>query len=266
MSGDVALTEPQSTLRPLTPKARRRSWNEPAVRGWWLSAACVFLIAAWLFVDQLNVIRDGRYRLDHWHRIEAAKVEKLGREALTNYRASPEVLPTLYSTLSYTDSAGTTHRLEGYLVGQSVALSPGNTIPILVDPDRPEHWTDRVKPLPVIEGMMGPLLLTPLSLIFAGVAFMQRRRILNIWRQGIERAALVVGVANSATAPLSTHLRCTLLGSRDKRIITVTVPRSAVSFKAGDTLTLLTPPGDSNRAIAAVLYEGPVPSPPGTPG
>jgi hypothetical protein len=250
------LAETQSPLRPLTRKARRRSWNEPAVRGWWLSAAGVFVVAAWLLVDQLKVIHDGRYRLDHWHRIEAAKIEKIGREKLTNFKATPETLSSTLATLSYTDNAGTTHRLEGYLVGQSAPLSPGSTIPILVDLDRPEHWTDRIKPLPVIEGMMGPLLLAPLSLGLAGVALMQRRRILKIWQHGIQRAATVVSVGNSATAPLSTHLRCTLLESRDNRIVTVTVPRAAFSFRTGDTVTLLTSPGDSNRAIAAVLYEG----------
>ena len=50
-------------------------------------------------------------------------------------------------------------------------------------------------------------------------------------------------------------VRCTLTDSRDKRILSVVIPRAAARLKPGDALALITPTGEPSRAIAAMLYE-----------
>ena len=242
------------SLRPLTPKARRRSWNEPFVRGWWLSTIALIVIISWIFTDQMIQASHGTFRLEHWKRINDAKIEKIGREALSSFYASQEVLPGVVSTLNYVDSAGGTHRVAGYLVAQSTGRRPGDKIPILVDPENPDHWTDRIAPLPMVEQLMATLLLLPLPLIFGAVALWQRGRVLSIWQRGVERAGKVISTKSSAISPRSLVLQCAVAGTRNDRLLNVTVPRSIGRYKGGDVVTLLTLTSESSRAIAAELY------------
>ncbi len=242
-------------LRPITPRASRRSWNEPVVRGWWISTVVLLFIVGGLLVQQLYVARNSRYRLQHWQRINAATIEKIGREGLKTFRASPEMLPSVISKISYVDAAGIKRELEGYLLAQTAALRPGETIPILIDPAHPDHWTDRVTPLPIIEEMISPILLLPLPLFCLVAVFWQRRRILRIWQTGIPREARVLGRGNTAVAPGSMVLQCVFEGPRGNRIVKVTLPRSAGRFERDDLISLIAPTQDSGLAIASVLYE-----------
>jgi hypothetical protein len=242
------------SLRPLTLKARRRSWNEPFVRGWWLSTVVLIIIIVWIFTDQMLQARHGAYRLGHWKRIDDAKIEKIGIAALTGYYASAEVLPDMVSTIGYTDSTGTAHHLAGYLKAQTTGHRPGDKIPILVNPDNPDDWTDRVTPLPLVEQVMATLLLLPLPIIFGAVAIWQRQRVLAIWRKGVERTARVISTKSSAASPRSLVLQCSIAGNRDDRLVGVTVPRSVGRYKNGDVVSLLTLTNESGRAIATELY------------
>ena len=122
--------------RAITPKAARRSWHEPSVRGWWLCAAVMLVVATWLFVDQFQAARQARYRMQHWHRVDA-NLHKLFNTTRQTFRPTLYELPTLDAFLTYVDSNGKSHDVEGRLEAQVVPRSPGETIPILVDPENP---------------------------------------------------------------------------------------------------------------------------------
>ena len=249
------MPEISSPNRPVTPKALRRSWREPQVSVWWLITLGLIVVVAWIVVEQLSVARRGQYRVDHWTRIAAAKIDKIADTTRSTYRVSPDQLSVMPVKMSYVDAAGTAHQLEGQLTAQTEPVNPGQHIPILVDPANPEKWTDRVLPVPLIEEMMAAILFLPLILIFACITLWQRSRILKLWRNGTLREAIVVDRANSATSPRSAIVRCKVESNREQRLLRVAVPRSAARLESGDTISLVTTDGDSSRAIAVMLYE-----------
>jgi hypothetical protein len=241
--------------RPLTDKARRRAWNEPSVRAWCLIALAMAAVAAWILIEQILIARTTRYRMANWTRVDAATVETIGDSSRTTYRVTPDQLVSLPVKVTYFDLlAGTTRELIGKLEAQRQPLSPGNKIPILVDPADPKRWTDRVRPAPLFEEFLAALLLMPLPFILAGVALRRRWRVLKVWQQGELRQGTVMERRHSAVAPRSAILRCAVEDSRDKRLLSVAVPRSAHAFELGDRIALVTSPG-AGWAIAAMLYE-----------
>jgi len=242
-------------IRPITPKARRRSWGEPAVRTWWMLALLLMLITAWILAEQWTVIRSGRWRIEHWHRIPEAHIDKINDEARDTYRPSLEQLAIVDSTLSYVSADGKTHVVKGKLKAQKKPVRPAETIPILVNPQNPDDWTDRVSVAPLMQELLVPLLLLPLPVLCLLMALWQRQRILKLWRTGAKRQATVVDTGQSAAHPRSMIVRCTLTDSRDKRILSVVIPRSAARLKPGDSLVIITPIGEPSRAVAAMLYE-----------
>ena len=248
------MNETISPARALAPKAVSRSWREPAVRGLLIGAAMMFVVAGWLFVEQFQAARHGRYRIDHWRKVDA-NLHKLFNTTRTTFRPTLYELPTLDAYLTYPLPDGKPQDVEGKLEAQSAPRSPGDTIPILVDPADPTRWTDRVHPLPLFEQLIAPLLIVPLPLILAGAALWKRRRILRLWQTGLLRRGFVVSRANSPISPGSMIVRCTVEGNREKRIVSVAVPRAIARFEPGDTLMLVVPSADSTRAIAAMLYE-----------
>jgi hypothetical protein len=252
----LAVAEPP---RPLTPAARRRSWNEPKVRAWWLAALAMLLLAAWLLIEQISLAREARYRVAHWKRINSALIEVIGDSSRKSYRVPPDQIVVFDVKLSYADPDAKPdaprQEVKGRLAAQTEPLSPGQSIPILVDPTDPHHWTDRVTPQPLFEQLLAPVLVAPLPIIFALVAWLQRQRILTLWRDGTLRQGTVVGRKHSAVAPRSDILRCQVEGAPDNRLLQVAVPRAAFAFQPDDPIALITPQEKPDRAIAAMLYE-----------
>src|SRR5437762_278964 len=110
-----SLQYPNPPPRPLTRKARWRSWNEPAVRAWWLCAVGVLLVALWLLAEQLSEARAARYRIDHWTRIDDARIDQIGDTRRETFHPSVEQLATQLVKISYLDAQGNRHELSGKL-------------------------------------------------------------------------------------------------------------------------------------------------------
>jgi hypothetical protein len=241
--------------RPLTLRARRRAWSEPMVWGWCLIALAMAAVALWILTEQVLIAHETRWRVAHWKRVNDATVEVIGTSTRTTYRPQLDQLVSLPVKVSYFDLvAGRRRELSGRLEAQRQPLSPGSKIPILVDPSDPQRWTDRVEPPPLLEEFLIPLLLMPLPVVLFAVAIVQRSRVLKLWREGEACDGTVMERRYSAAAPRSAILRCAVEDSRDKRLRSVAVPRSAFAFEPGDRIKLVTPPG-AGWAIAAMLYE-----------
>ena len=243
-----------ASSRSLTAKALRRSWHEPAVRTWWLCAALMLVVTGWLSIDQLQTGRRSRFRIEHWRRADA-KIARIGVSVRGTYRPSVDQLATMDVLLNIPDGKGGEYDWEGRLTAQNTPRSPGETLPVFVDPEHRDRVTDRVTPLPLFEELMAPLMMAPLLILFTGLAFWQRSRMLRLWRKGASRRGLIMGITNSAIAPGTAMLHCALEDSHDRRLISVAVPRSVAKLKTGDSLNIVVLPDSPGRAIAAMLYE-----------
>jgi hypothetical protein len=226
------------------------------VRVLWLSALAVGIVAGWQLAEQLIETRATLYRIGHWKRIDDAKIKQIGDSTRETYRVTVEELPSKPVKVTYVDAHGEAHELSGRLTAQPEAVHPTKKIPILIDPLDPQKWTDQVATRPLVEQMLIPLILFPSALVLALGAIWQRWRMLALWRDGEAREGRIVDLRHSAVAPRSNVLRCTIEGARDKRLLSVVVPRRTPRMEPGDHLVLLIPAaGESNRAIAAMAYE-----------
>jgi hypothetical protein len=226
------------------------------VRVLWLSALAVAVVAAWQLVEQLAETRATLYRIGHWTRIDDATIKQIGDSSRETYRVTVEELASKPVKVTYVDAKGVTHELTGKLTAQPAAVHPTKQIPILIDPLDPQKWTDQVQTRPLVEQMLIPLILFPLALVLALGAIWQRWRMLALWRDGEAREGRIVDLRHSAVAPRSNVLRCTIEGARDKRLLSVVVPRRISRVEPGDHLVLVIPAaGETNRAIAAMVYE-----------
>src|SRR5262245_47959626 len=117
-----SLPQPPIPPRPITSKARRRSWNEPVVRVLWLSALAVAIVASWQLVEQLAETRATLYRIAHWTRINEAKIRQIGDSSRESYRVTVEELASKPVKITYVDEKGVTHELAGRLTAQRKAV------------------------------------------------------------------------------------------------------------------------------------------------
>ena len=247
------ISQENTNQRELAPKASRRIWIEPGVRNWWIIAIAVVVVMLVLLADQIRTSRTGRYRLDNWMLV-SGKIERIKDSSRPTYRVLPSELPTLPAKLSYMGKDGLTHNLDGFLEGQKVAVSPGMSIPILIDPAEPTHWTDRVQFDP-LEIYMAPLLLCPFPIVLIGIALWQRKKYIDLWKTGVSTMGRIVNLKNSAVAPLSYTAKCAVELSRTTPVVTVTVPRDLGKLAVNDHLPLIVSLKNSRTAIVPSLYE-----------
>jgi hypothetical protein len=133
-------------------------------------------------------------------------------------------------------------------------IHPGDHIALRVDPSDPNNWTDRTEPRSWVVELSVVAILLPLVLLLLLVAFLQRARVLRIWRHGEETAATVVEIRQTALAPLSRLVRFTVNDGSSSRVCSVLVPVRAGVPGRGDAVTLVMPRGVPQRAVMAKLY------------
>jgi hypothetical protein len=80
--------------------------------------------------------------------------------------------------------------------------------------------------------------------------------VLRIWRDGEARLAAVAERTPAALAPRSWLVRCALAEGKDRRLITVYIPRRLGTPEKGDALWLIMPPGKPDKSIAAISFVG----------
>lgn len=244
--------------RPLSARARRQSWREHGARTWLLIALALLVVTlafgsrrAWEAWTERRLIQDGR-------RVEA-RIERL------NQATSPAIefrrTNRLEADLAYTPSLGAAPvKLKGYLTtwervpaGQSPILRVGMTLPIRVDPERPQRWTDRETPRPWAEELALATALAPLALVAGLAAWWRRGSALRAWRHGQPLRAVVVDHRTTPVAPRSVVVRATLADGPDRRVFSLLHPRRGAPAP-GDSLWLLAPGGNPARAVVASLY------------
>ncbi len=239
---------PPAAPRPIGPEARRRSWNEPSVRFWWISALGMLGIAGYLagtqyltWATEADLIRNGT-------KVQA-KVTQAAGQTVVGRRVPPDSPVRLEFKLN-----GADYEFNGFLFGREEFIIVDDLVDIRVDPKNPRSWTYRTEPVPLLGHLLGAILVTPLSILLAVVAVIMRIIVLRRWRSGEALQAVVVDRKQTAVAPLSYAVRCNPVDRRDRRLLTVHIPRSAADPQPGDTIWLILGEAGSGRPLAAMLF------------
>jgi hypothetical protein len=159
------------------------------------------------------------------------------------------------------DWKGGKHRVRGQLPGhmergEHVVTGPASPVPIRVDPNDPDRWTDRKTSPPLLARQLIPAAIgLPIVAVLGLLAFLKRGAAARVWRDGQAALALVVGTGQSPFAPRSRALRCTAAESSDKRVFTVYLPAGAAPLTAGDAVWVVRPADRPEPAYAAGWFE-----------
>jgi hypothetical protein len=133
-------------------------------------------------------------------------------------------------------------------------IHPGDHLLLHMDPSDPDHWTDRQEPENIASQMWVALSLLPLLAILLLVTWLQRARVLRIWRLGEIAEATVHDVRQTALAPLSRQVRFSLTDGSSTRLCSVLIPNGSGVPQRGDAIELIMPKGVPQRAILGRLY------------
>jgi hypothetical protein len=266
--------------RPLTPRARRRSWNERPVRLW--LALTVLLAAATLYftVRDLRAALRERRLIEHGERVKAKleMIDLYGRPGRLFTRDEIRKIRVRYTT-----KAGRTLVTDQELPPKSNAtIEVGGTIELRIDPDDPEVLTSLTEPRPWLASLTVVAMMVPALALAAAIALWQRARVLAVWRDGEAVEATVVDWHRSGLAPRSVVVRFTIDDEQPdagpepteqeddddgevveyrsaptapaRRVFSTLWPLSAGAIGVGDTIHLVMPANDPDRAIPAAPY------------
>ena len=244
---ETITTELPPPPRPLSRRARRRSWGELPVRIWVVLTAVVVVVLVYLAAQRIGVAMEERGLMERGRRVQAKVEDLVGVRAASVSRDAPVTV-----ILSYAGANGQPQLLRGELPVADGSISRGDVIPIRVDPDIPDRWTGRESERPWTQELFVALLLVPPALLLAGITWWRRRRVLAVWRGGAPLRATVVDVKQSALAPASKRIGYRVAGG--KRVHAVLRPNRLGPVSPGDELDLIADPSNPGRAVIASLY------------
>lgn len=220
------------TPRPLTPHVSRRLWIDPRVRFWWLVAAFLLGVAAYFAALRIDEWKLDSDLITHGTPVTAT----IGVEGVPRPGYVPPAGTPL--TLSF-DLNGQPQQVTGTLEGQTAPVATAQKIRLRVDPNDLSRWTDLTEPRPIGSYLLMPILMLPVAAAAFAAAWWLRRGLLRTYRNGTPMAAVIVQRHQSALAPLSQTLRCTIPGRADKRVIVAYLPCQAPRLGRGETVWLI---------------------------
>jgi hypothetical protein len=206
------MTTPQA---PLIDNRRiaARSWAELNVRPWLVLTLLMLAVTIVLSFTYFQTASRER-RLIAIGVPTSAKVMEIGlqreRQASRDDIVNVKLHYTDPKTQREIDSTGPLARKAG------ASVRIGDILPIRVDPDRPERWTDRTQPVPLGVEMTVPLMLIPFVALCLIVTFFQAARVKRVIRNGAGTRGVVVSIKQPALAPMSKQIGVTL--DNDRRI------------------------------------------------
>jgi hypothetical protein len=236
---------PPEPPRPVTPRARSGSWTEPRVRAWWLAAAGVLIVCLYFLTSRYLQWRKDMVLIRDGQPIEAYVYSADGYPIPGRRRP-----PTSPVELHY-EVGGKKYQVQGYLTGRKDSFVVHTNVPIRVDPDNPARFTAREEPTSLTLQLVGGLILLPFTALLAIVAFVQRARLLALWRNGRTLDAIVLDARHTALAPRSWLVRCAPADPEDKRVLSVYVPGRAQPPARGEGLWLVADTGGKPHAVAS---------------
>ena len=248
---DVTLLPPPP--RPITAAARRRSWGEPAVRGWMLGAVVLLALAGHSIGSAISANADQQWLLNHGKSVEATIfASERGRVPGIPYPSDGSF--TLLFNWQGADGRVTPAMVQTSFPERHDSVISGSKITLYVDPADATHWTSKSASLHWWSGLTSGIVLTCLALLFIGIASLLRRQRLRWFEVGTVVDAVVVAVRTTPLAPLSQAVRCSDASGSVHRVTTVYLPRSAGLVRVGETMQLICVPNRPERALPAAAY------------
>lgn len=245
MTTKTTLPEPP---RPLTPSASRAAWREVEVRSLLLVAIGVIVVILAVGVRQVYLGIGDRMLFRNGVLVDAT-IEGIDGANRNVDRSQQRRL-----TLSFTLPGETEKRtIQGFSTPMPGVINRFDVIPIRIDPDDLDNWTERPEPVPWMKSLIVPMLLTPPALLLLGVAALKRKTFTSIYRDGSPFTGNVRGVQRSALTPGQRVVKAVIAGG-EGRILDVTVPAELAPSGTGGTIELLARDPAATRALAADAY------------
>jgi hypothetical protein len=241
---------PADAPRPITRPIARRAWAERRVRVWWILGFAVLGVASYYAVTRFYLWNLETRLVTRGEKIEA---EVMGWDIGADNPKNKVVPPDTAVDVQYTYK-GVTYRPHGVLAGRKESIFTGHAVPLFIDPADPTHWTARTTPGALSDELLSAGIIAPFIPIFFAAAFLRRRSVLRIYRQGEAVSAEILAVGHSAAAPFSRLLRCAIQAGNDVRVIKVLLP-TRKSPTVGESLWLIAPPDNAEHAIPAALFD-----------
>lgn len=238
--------------RPVSARARRRSWSEMPVRAWMIVAAAAAIVMVYFVVTRTREAFNDRWLVQNGKEITAKLVLVNGDPYA---KRQPRNEPMLVR-ISFDWNGKEVTPPDQWLDARPEAyLMPTTTIQIMVDPNDSNHWIEKTEPKPWIQELTAVGVLLPIFVIVLAMMLWKRRGVLKVWQNGALFEAVVVDARQTAMAPMSRIVRFCLRAGEDRRIWSTLMPTTAGIPAQGQTLWLICPPNNPGRAIVAKLYQ-----------
>jgi hypothetical protein len=241
---------PSPPPRAITPRVRRRAWVEPAVRFWWLTAMVLVLIGAWFALQGVLEWRHDVKLIREGVAVDATVYQVGEMKGIFKHPQPPDSIVTLQFSWHGKDQYTKPDRLPDRKAGEFI--TPGDTIPIRVNPADPTDWTSAKVAGPISGRLFGAEVALPIAALTGVFGLLKWQRMLATWRRGEAIEALVMDSRNTALALGARLVRCTPDAEGDKRVFAVYVPRGLAGVGRGDTIWLLT---RGRGAVACAWFE-----------
>jgi hypothetical protein len=227
VSGSTPANPPRALTRPVC----RVIWSEPRVRRWWLLAGIILVLftaytvqRVWARNEESALIRNG---LKVSAKLVFAETRNNNQLAEPGDNVELELnLPT------------GVEKVAGTITAPAVVTK---NITVRLDPKDHSRWTDRTEPPPLLDSLLVGILVFPLVPALFVFAFLNMRRMRSVWQTGPASIAVIYERKQSAIAPMSYVVRCSLQNHRDKQLFDVYVPRVGYGLGKGDLIWVIMP-------------------------
>ncbi|MGF1634706.1 MAG: DUF3592 domain-containing protein [Phycisphaerae bacterium] len=245
----AATAQVPTVPRAPTARARQRSWGEQPVRLWALTAVVLLLATVVVTITSTSNALRIRELLTQGIEAEATIITFIGTRTPSFARNQAPSARIEYVI------DGRTFDAQDELPSGPGQWRVGDTVPIRVDPQDPMNfdypggvgwWTAMVK----------IILVLPFALLVTVVAFVKRRGMMKLWRDGEVAEAEVVAVKQTALAPLSSYVGFRYSYGYDNRVYHLYWPNKLGRLEPGDVLNVLRPKDKRRPAVAAGAWVG----------
>lgn len=136
-------------------------------------------------------------------------------------------------------------------IPEQVAID--DELPVRISRTDPRIWTGKKEAETIASSLLVGLALAPIALLLVVAMVLARRRIISIWRDGVDADAVVVDSHQSSIAPLSRVVRFALTDGPDQRVFSTLCPTRHAPQK-GEHVVVLHARNNPGRAVLADLY------------
>ncbi len=251
--------------RPVTSRVSMALWTEPRVRVLVVGAVLVLLIGLGLGVQSYALWARERDLITSGTLVTATVIEANGSKLQQRQRWQSDLL------LEFDAGGKKVRSLVGLAVQpkkDDLFILPGDAVSVRIDgpgitadpafaqPNgliNPKYVTNKVEPDPLLHELFVPLIMVVIAMAVGAVAFLAVARRRAVWKTGTLQPAVLLGMGQSAIAPLARAARCYLVESRDKSSTTVYLPARSV-HKEGDVIWVVAPARGRGPVLLAATY------------